>query len=103
MSERNPIYQSLVRTKLIRNMMRDWKADPGNQSLGDQFHNEMDAIRSLSERGVITYDEKYDLSRKAARFYHAQAIKHYRSQTRFRLRRELPAMVREAESYSVRF
>lgn len=103
MTQRNPIYQSMLRTRLIFKMMRDFETSPGSKALFDQFRNEMSVIRDLSARGAIPFDFQSEISRRAARSIHAAAILHFRKQSTLVQRRRLSRTAREAASHSARW
>lgn len=103
MTERNPIYQAMLRTRLIRNMMRDLERSGEADEAFAQFREEMDVLRRLRERGAIPSDMDGEIFRMAARSIHAAAINHWRKQSRLIDRRRMPRMLREAISNHVRF
>ncbi len=103
MSKRNPIYQSMLRTRMIFAMMRELEKAPGTKALFDKFHNEMNVLRALSERGVIPISADREIRLAAARSIHAAAINHWRKQSRLIDRRRMPRILKDAESHRVRF
>lgn len=102
MSERNPIYQAMVRTRIIFKMMRDFEQSSGTKALFDQFHNEMSVIRNLHERGAMSSDAYRETSLLAGRSIHAAAINHWRKQARLIDRRRMPRALRDADHSRVR-
>ena len=103
MSERNPIYQAMLRTRMIYVMMREFENSPGSAALLAQHRNEMAVLRALRERGVLPAEVDGKIHRDAARSIHATAILHWRKQSRLIDRRRMPRMLREAISNHVRF
>jgi hypothetical protein len=103
MTERNPIYQAMLRTRMIFVMMREFEKAPHTKALFDQHRNEMGVLRALSERGVIPVSVDREIRLGAARSIHAAAINHWRKQSRLIDRRRMPRMLRDAETHRVRF
>lgn len=90
---RNPIYQALLRTRIMSKMTRDYRADP---RLGDKtatFERDMEAIRELRERGILSYEECSGISHRVARSYHAAVLTLFRADNRLAARRRLNRQV----------
>lgn len=100
--KRNPIYQALVSTRMMHSLVRSTRNDDRLASARETFERDMAAIRDLCDREIISGAECYDLSRRAARPFHAKVLRLLRSETPHRSRRRFARQAISAHSEGVR-
>lgn len=99
---RNPIYQALLSTRMMHSLVRSTRHDERLAAARDTFERDLAAIRDLMDRGIISGAECSDLSRRAARPFHAKVLWLLRSETSHRTRRRFARQAIVAHSGGVR-
>lgn len=72
---RNPIYQAMRVSGVLSKMVSRFKLDERLIRAKATFELDLDALRGMRDREVITFDEYRDLAARAARPYHAAVVR----------------------------
>lgn len=77
MTTRNPIYQAFRTLGLINQLERNARMSGAHSALYDVVRQERAAVRSMWQRGVISYEEYENLHQRIGRTLHARLIRDY--------------------------
>lgn len=74
MSERNPIYQTFIRSGFMGQLEDRFRRAGEHSALFKTVSSERRAVMSMWKRGVIGYDEYVSLTAKISRALHARIL-----------------------------